>query len=109
MNKVAEQFARDCEKGLIQTKEERREQAEQQKQHERQKLTFERYALEIFMPRKEATFSENSRDTYTRYLRQSFKYLGQLKVEDIRPVDVTDFFIALQTKARVSEIYCYSH
>lgn len=104
LNKVAAQFERDCKAGLILTKEEKRERAELQQQEEQQKLTFERYALEIFMPRKEATFSENSRDNYSRYLRQSFKYLGGLKMSDIRPIDVTNFFIALQTKERAKRM-----
>jgi integrase len=101
LNKVATQFERDCLAGLVLTKEEKKEQIELHQQQEAQKLTFSRYALEVFMPRKEATFSENSRDNYTRYLKQSFKYLGDKKMDEIQPIDLTNFFISLQTKETV--------
>ena len=62
------------------------------------KITLQKYATETFMPRKSATFSETTKDTYTRCFERIFHYLGSLRMEDIRPVDITNFLLALQTK-----------
>lgn len=106
--RVAGQFEAECKAGLILTKEEKQElecrqkkEAELQQQEDERKVTLKKYALETFIPRKEATFSENARDSYLKTLDRIFKYLGNIKMEEIRPLDITNFFIAMQTSEKV--------
>lgn len=110
LNRVAGQFEADCNAGKVFTKEERREQEQRQKaeeerirQEEERKVTLRKYALETFMPRKAATFSDNAIDSYTRTFIRIFKYLGDLKMEEIKPLDITNFITALQITEKVMQ------
>ena len=94
----ARDYERDCKDGKILTKEEQAEQARQAAEDEQRKITLRKYALETFMPRKSATFSETTKDTYTRSLDRILFYLGDLRIEEIRPVDITNFLLILQSK-----------
>lgn len=94
----ARDYERDCKEGKILTKAEQAEQQRQEVEAEQRKITLRKYALETFMPRKSVTFSETTKDTYTRSLDRIFAYLGDLQIEKIRPVDITNFLLALQSK-----------
>lgn len=94
----ARDFERDCKEGRVLTKAEQALKKQQEAEAEQRKITLRRYATETFMPRKSATFSETTKDTYTRCFERIFHYLGNLRMEDIRPVDITNFLLALQTK-----------
>lgn len=106
--RVAGQFEADCSAGRILTKEQRaarveaeRQAAEKKQRELEQRVTLRKYANEVFMPRKSATFSENARASYTQTLERIFKYLGDMKLEEIRPYDIAGFLLALQTTERV--------
>ena len=102
LTRIAADFERDCKAGLIETKEQRRERLERERLEDKCKVTLRRYTVETFMPRKAATFSQNAIDSYQNSFTRIFKYLGNKKIEDIRPVDINTFLLALQTKETVT-------
>lgn len=93
----ARDYERDCKEGKILTKDEQAQQAKAAAEAEARKITLRKYALETFMPRKSATFAETTKDTYTRSLNKIFEYLGDLRIDEIRPVDISNFLLKLQT------------
>ena len=93
----ARDYERDCKEGKILTKDEQARQAKAVAEADARKITLRKYALETFMPRKSATFAETTRDTYDRSLRKIFEYLGDLRIDEIRPVDISNFLLKLQT------------
>ncbi|MFV0400688.1 MAG: tyrosine-type recombinase/integrase [Oscillospiraceae bacterium] len=98
-------FEDDCQQGKILTREEQLVQQAKEKQHQQQRPTLRQYAEDIFMPRKSAVFSENSIESYEGCFRRIFKYLGDMRMEDIRPGDISSCISALQTKERVTYRY----
>ena len=91
----ARDFERDCKEGRVLTKAEQALKKQQEVEAEQRKITLRKYATETFMPRKSATFSGTTTDTYTRCFERIFHYLGNLRMEDIRPVDITNFLLTL--------------
>ena len=51
--------------------------------------------------KKSAVFSNNAIESYENSFIRIFKYLGTMKIEDIKPVDITNFLLAMQTKETI--------
>lgn len=99
--KVAAEFERACNAGEVENREQRkkREAAEKQKAaEEAAKLkTVRQYADGVFMPTKEASFSENARSSYRMFLdKHILPVLGDSILTEVKPAMITKLLIDFQ-------------
>lgn len=97
VNKVAAEFELRCSKGEILNRAEGK-QREAEAQAEAAKLkTVRQYADGVYMPIKEATFSENARSSYRLFLdKHIFPIIGERLLTDISPAMITKLLIGFQ-------------
>lgn len=106
LNRVSGQFEADCRAGLVQTKEERREQEQAQKaenerrrQEEEMRVTFSKY-IDIFLHEKSTTFSANTRENYDVVLKRAEPVLGNIKMTDIDYITMKKYIVDLQANGK---------
>lgn len=97
VNKVAAEFELRCSKGEILNRAEEK-QKEVEAQAEAAKLkTVRQYADGVYMPTKEATFSENARSSYRLFLdKHIFPVIGESLLIDVSPAMITKLLIDFQ-------------
>ena len=111
LNKAAMDFAAEVHTGKFLTKQEIKEQAEKEAAVLDTLLTVERYANNVYMPKKMITIAENTRDSYERNIRlYIIPAIGQMKMEDVKPADITALLNSVQIngKAHSSVIKVYN-
>ena len=97
VNKVAAEFELQCSKGEVLNRAEKK-QREAEAQAEAAKLkTVRQYADGVYMPTKEATFSENARSSYRLFLdKHIFPVIGESLLIDVSPAMITKLLIDFQ-------------
>ena len=97
VNKVAAEFELRCSKGeILNRAEEKQKEAEAQAEAAKLK-TVRQYADGVYMPTKEATFSENARSNYKLFLNKHiFPVIGESLLIDVSPAMITKLLIDFQ-------------
>lgn len=97
LTKQAAAFELKCNQGeILNREEERRKEAEERAEAAKLK-TLRQYADGIFMPTKEATFSENARSNYRMFLdKHIYPVLGDTLLTEITPAMVTKLLVDFQ-------------
>lgn len=95
--KQAAAFELKCSQGeVLNREEERRKEAEERAEAAKLK-TLRQYADGVFMPTKEATFSENARSSYRMFLdKHIYPMLGNMLLTEITPAMVSKLLVDFQ-------------
>jgi len=111
LNKFAAQLENELANGDVSTRQEELEQLRQEEQERAKLKTLRQYADGVFMPSKEATFSENSRSSYRMYLdRHILPALGDFLLGEVSPAMLTKLLLDFQKsgKSHASVIKMYN-
>ena len=95
--KQAAAFELACKSGEVLNRAQEREKAAQEAAEAAKLKTVRQYADGVFMPTKEATFSENSRSSYRMFLdRHIFPVLGDVLLVEVTPAMISKLLIDFQ-------------
>lgn len=95
--KVAAEFERACAAGEILNREQAKKKAADEAAEAAKLKTVRQYADGVFMPTKEATFSENTRASYRMFLdRHVLPILGNMLLTDVTPAMISKLLIDFQ-------------
>lgn len=95
--KQAAAFELACQNGEVLNRAQAKEKAAQEAAEAAKLKTFRQYADGVFMPTKEATFSENARSSYRMFLdKHIFPVLGDTLLTEITPAMVTKLLVDFQ-------------
>lgn len=111
LNKFAAQLENELADGTISTKKEDEEKARLAALENAKLKTLRQYATGVFMPTKEATFSENSRSSYQRNLDvHILPVLGDFLMVDITPATISKLLLDFQKNghAHASAVKLYN-
>ncbi|NCE63566.1 site-specific integrase [Pseudoflavonifractor sp. 524-17] len=111
LNKFAAQLENELADGTISTKKEDEEKARLAALENAKLKTLRQYATGVFMPTKEATFSENSRSSYQRNLDvHILPVLGDFLMVDITPAMLSKLLLDFQKNghAHASAVKLYN-
>lgn len=99
LNKVVAKFELECAEGNVLTQKEKREKAATEKAELSKIKTLTQYATQVFMPTKELSLAENTRDSYQRFIdTHIIPALGNHLIIDIKPAMIQSFLLAFQKK-----------
>lgn len=111
LKKQEADFERKCRSGEIVTRKERKQAEEERAAAEAAILTVQKYFETVFLPAKEATITETSRNSFVGiYTHQILPYIGQKKITEVTPADVMALLVKLQKKyahATCVKTYCF--
>lgn len=97
LKKVSAEFERACSAGEVLNRSQAKEKAAQEVAEAAKLKTVRQYADGVFMPTKEATFSENARSSYRMFLdRHILPVLGDTLLTDVTPAMVTKLLVDFQ-------------
>lgn len=97
MRKYAAEFEAKCSKGEVLTRSEKRAKAAEERAEAAKLRTVREYADGVFMPTKEATFSENSRASYRMFLdRHILPVIGDALMVEVKPAMLTKLLLNYQ-------------
>lgn len=97
LNKFAASLENELSDGTILTKQEDMERQRQEALEKAKIKTLCQYADGVFMPSKEATFSENSRSSYRQFLdKHILPVLGDFPMQDISSAMISNLLLAFQ-------------
>ena len=95
--KQAAAFELACKNGEVLNRAQEREKAAQEAAEAAMLKTVAQYANGVFMPTKEATFSENARSSYRMFLdRHILPTLGNILLTDVTPAMITKLLVDFQ-------------
>lgn len=95
--KVAAAFELKCQSGEVMNRAEERAKEAEERAEAAKLRTVRQYADGVFMPTKEATFSENARASYRMFLdRHILPVLGDVLLTDVTPAMITKLLIDFQ-------------
>lgn len=107
----AAEFEADCKSGKVLNREQEKEKAAREAAEAAKLKTFAQYADGVFMPTKEATFSENARLSYRMFLdKHIFPVLGDKLLTEISPAMVNKLLADFQKQgyAHASAVKLYN-
>lgn len=97
--KVAGEFETRCHNGEVNNREEVKEKEEAEQAELAKIRTVRQYADGVFMPTKEATFSETSRSSYRQFLDcHILPVLGDQLLTDVTPAMITKLLVDFQRR-----------
>ncbi len=97
LKKVAAEFERACNAGEILNREQKKEKAAKAAAATAKLKTVRQYADGVFLPTKEATFSENSRSSYRMFLdRHILPVLGDSLLVEVTPATISKLLLDFQ-------------
>ena len=111
MRKYAADFELRCSRGEVLTRAEERAKAAEERAEAAKLRTVRQYANDVFMPIKEATFSENARASYRLFLdKHILPVLGDSLLVDVTPAMITRLLVSFQRRgyAHASAIKLYN-
>lgn len=95
--KQAAAFELACKNGEVLNRAQEREKAAQEAAEAAKLKTVRQYADGVFMPTKEATFSENARSSYRQFLdRHILPVLGDVLLTEVSPAMITKLLVDFQ-------------
>ena len=95
--KQAVAFELACKKGEVLNRAQEREKAAQEAAEAAKLKTVRQYADGVFMPTKEATFSENARSSYRMFLdKHIFPVLGNVLLTEVTPAMLQKLLVDFQ-------------
>lgn len=97
LSKVAAEFERACAAGEVLNRSQAKEKAAHEAAEAAKLKTVRQYADGVYMPTKEATFSENSRSSYRMFLdRHILPVIGDMLLVDVTPAVIQKLLIDYQ-------------
>lgn len=97
LNKFAAQLENELDSGAVCTRQEEKEAARLAALEAAKLKTVRQYADGVFMPTKEATFSENARSSYRMFLdKHIFPVLGDVLLVEVTPAMISKLLIDFQ-------------
>ena len=111
LRKFTAEYERACAAGEVQLRAEKKEKAAQEAAAAAKLKTVRQYADGVYMPTKEATFSENARSNYQMFLdRYIFPAIGDALLVDVTPAIVQKLLLDFQKsgKAHSSAVKLYN-
>ena len=111
LKKVSAEFERACSAGEVLNRSQAKEKAAQEAAEAAKLKTVRQYADGVFMPTKEATFSENARSSYRMFLdKHIFPVLGDTLLTDVTPAMISKLLVDFQKAgyAHASTIKLYN-
>ena len=111
LKKVSAEFERACSAGEVLNRSQEKEKAAQEAAEAAKLKTVRQYADGVFMPTKEATFSENARSSYRMFLdKHIFPVLGDTLLTDVTPAMISKLLVDFQKAgyAHASTIKLYN-
>lgn len=109
--KQATQFELKCSQGEVLNRSQAKEKAAQEAAEAAKLKTVRQYADGVFMPTKEATFSENARSSYRMFLdKHILPVLGDTLLTDVTPAMISKLLVDFQKAgyAHASAVKCYN-
>lgn len=109
--KQATQFELKCSQGEVLNRSQAKEKAAQEAAEAAKLKTVRQYADGVFMPTKEATFSENARSSYRMFLdKHILPVLGDTLLTDVTPAMISKLLVDFQKAGYVhaSAVKCYN-
>lgn len=95
--KQAAAFELACQNGEVLNRAQEREKAAQEAAEAAKLKTVRQYADGVFMPTKEATFSENARSSYRMFLdKHIFPALGDVLLTEVTPAMISKLLVDFQ-------------
>ena len=95
--KQAAAFELACKNGEVLNRAQEREKAAQEAAEAAKLKTVRQYADGVFMPTKEATFSENARSSYRMFLEKHiFPVLGDVLLTEVTPAMISKLLVDFQ-------------
>lgn len=95
--KQAAAFELACQNGEVLNRAQQREKAAQEAAEASKLKTLRQYADGVFMPTKEATFSENARSSYQMFLdKHIFPVLGDVLLTEVTPAMISKLLVDFQ-------------
>lgn len=95
--KQATAFELACQNGEVLNRAQQREKAAQEAAEASKLKTLRQYADGVFMPTKEATFSENARSSYQMFLdKHIFPALGDVLLTEVTPAMISKLLVDFQ-------------
>lgn len=95
--KVAAEFERACNAGEVLNRSQAKEKAAHEAAEAAKLKTVRQYADGVYMPTKEATFSENSRSSYRMFLdRHILPVIGDMLLVDVSPAVIQKLLVGFQ-------------
>lgn len=99
--RVAADFEQRCRAGEVLNRKQKKEVAEQSALEAQKLKTVKQYAYGVYMPIKEATFSENSKTNYRMFLdRFIVPVIGNMLLTDVTPAIITKLLVDVQKSGR---------
>lgn len=111
LKKVSAEFERACSAGEVLNRSQEKEKAAQEAAEAAKLKTVRQYADGVFMPTKEATFSENARSSYRMFLdKHILPVLGDTLLTDVTPAMISKLLVDFQKAgyAHASAVKCYN-
>lgn len=111
LKKFVTEYERDCAAGKILNREQAKEKAVQEAAEAAKLKTVRQYADGVFMPTKEATFSENARSSYRMFLdRHILPVLGDMLMTEVTPAMISKLLVDFQRRgyAHASAVKLYN-
>ncbi len=97
LKKAAAEYERACAAGEVQLRAEAKEKAAQEAAEAAKLKTVRQYADGVFMPTKEATFSENARASYRMFLdKHILPVIGDMLLFDVSPAVIQKLLVDFQ-------------
>lgn len=97
LKKVSAEFERACSAGEVLNRSQEKEKAAQEAAEAAKLKTVRQYADGVFMPTKEATFSENARSSYRMFLEKHIlPVLGDVLLVEVSPAMISKLLIDFQ-------------
>lgn len=106
LQKISADFERDCRDGKVFTKEEQLQNEQLQRtrlqaeiREEEQRVTFSKYVA-LFEKSRSTLYSENTLTGYKQVLNKAASVFGEMKLSDIRAVDIKKYLTDLQISGK---------
>ena len=103
LKKVSAEFELKCRDGEVLNREETKQKEAEARAEAAKLKTVRQYADGVFMPAKEATFSENARASYRMFLdKHILPVLGDTLLVEITPAMITKLLLDFQKSERTT-------
>ena len=97
--KIAAEFERACAAGEVMNRAQEKEKAAQEAAEAAKLKTVRQYAVDIYLPTKEISISENARSSYQMFLsKHILPVIGNMLLVDVSPAVITKLLVDFQRR-----------